>query len=255
MMSLLLICCLASSWTSLVAQMVKCLSIMQETWVRFLGWKDSLEKEMATHSSTLAQKIPWTEELGAGYCPWGHKQSGTTERLHFTSLHFQLRHTFPSKKQASFNFQLQSLSAVIWEPRKIKSVTASTFALLRQTETVGTLKNSDGDCCVIQHSHGDITLLTKVCIVKAIVFPVVIYGCGSWTKKKAEHQKIDHFELWCYRRLLRVSWTSRRSNQSILKEISPEYSQEGLMLKLKLQYFDDLMQIAIIGKDLGAGKE
>ena len=87
----------------------------------------------------------------------------------------------------------------------------------------------------------DITLPTKVCLVKAMVFPVVIYGCESWTVKKAEHQRIDAFELWCWRRLLRVPWTARRSNQSILKEISPEYSLEGLMLKLKLQYFGHLM--------------
>ena len=81
----------------------------------------------------------------------------------------------------------------------------------------------------------DITLPTNVCLVKAIVFPVVMYECESWTIKKAECQKIDAFELWCWRRLLRVPWTARRSNQSILKEISPEYSLEGLMLKLKLQ--------------------
>ena len=89
----------------------------------------------------------------------------------------------------------------------------------------------------------DITLSTKVCLVKAMVFPVVMYGCESWTVKKGECQKIDAFELWCWRRLLRVPWTAR-SNQSILKEISPEYSLEGLMLKLKLQYFVHLMQRA-----------
>ena len=83
---------------------------------------------------------------------------------------------------------------------------------------------------------------TKVHLVKAVVFPVVMYGCESWTVKKAEHQRIDAFELWCCRRLLRVLWTARRFNQSILKEISPEYSLEGLMLKLKLQYFGHLMQ-------------
>ena len=88
----------------------------------------------------------------------------------------------------------------------------------------------------------DITLPTKVRLVKAIVFPVVMYGCESWTLKKAEHQRIDAFELWCWRRLLRVPWTAGRSNQSILKEISPEYSLEGLMLKLKLQYFRHLIQ-------------
>ena len=87
----------------------------------------------------------------------------------------------------------------------------------------------------------DITLPTKVCLVKAMVFPVVIYGCESWTIKKTELQRIDVFELWCWRRLLRVPWTARRSNQSILKEISPGYSLEGLMLKLKLQYFGHLM--------------
>ena len=88
----------------------------------------------------------------------------------------------------------------------------------------------------------DITLPTKVCLVKAMVFPVVMYGCESWTVKKAEHRRIDAFELWCWRRLLRVPWTARRSNQSILKEISPGCSLEGLMLKLKLQHFGHLMQ-------------
>ena len=88
----------------------------------------------------------------------------------------------------------------------------------------------------------DITLLTMVCLVKAMVFPAVMYGCESWTIKKAEHQRIDTFELWCWRRLLRVSSTKRRSNQSVLKEISPEYSSEGLLLKLKLQSFGLLMR-------------
>ena len=87
----------------------------------------------------------------------------------------------------------------------------------------------------------DITLSTKVRLVKGMVFPVVMYGCESWTIKKAEHWRIDAFELWCWRRLLRVPWSARRSNQSILKEIIPEYSLEGLMLKLKLQYFGHLM--------------
>ena len=89
----------------------------------------------------------------------------------------------------------------------------------------------------------DITLPTKVRLVKAMVYPVVMYGCESWTVKKAEHQRIDAFELWCWRRLLRVPWTAMRSNQSILKEISPECSLERLMLKLKLQYFGHLMEI------------
>ena len=101
----------------------------------------------------------------------------------------------------------------------------------------------------------DITLPTKVCIVKAMVFPVVMYGCESWTIKKAEHQQIDAFELWCWRRLLRVPWTARRSNQSILKEISPKYSLEGLMLKLKLQHFGHLKQRTdLLEKTLTLGK-
>ena len=101
----------------------------------------------------------------------------------------------------------------------------------------------------------DITLSTKVCLVKDMVFPVVMYGCESWTIKKAECRRIDAFELWCWRRLLRVPWTARRSNQSILKEISPGCSLEGLMLKLKLQYFGHLMQRAnSFEKNLMLGK-
>ena len=101
----------------------------------------------------------------------------------------------------------------------------------------------------------DITLPTKFRLIKAMIFPVVIYGCESWTIKKAERQRIDAFELWCWRRLLRVPWTARRSNQSILKEISPECSLEGMMLKLKLQYFGYLMQrIDSLEKTLILGK-
>ena len=101
----------------------------------------------------------------------------------------------------------------------------------------------------------DITLPTKVCLVKAMVFPVVMYECENWTLQKAEHPGIDAFELWCWRRLLRVPWTARRSNQSLLKEINPEYSLGGLMLKLKLQYFghlirrtDSLKKALLLGK-------
>ena len=101
----------------------------------------------------------------------------------------------------------------------------------------------------------DITWLTKVRLVKAMVFPIVMYGCESWTIKKVEHWRIDAFELWCWRRLLRVPWTARRSNQSILKEISPEYWLEGLMLKLKLQYFGHLIQRTdLLEKTLMLGK-
>ena len=101
----------------------------------------------------------------------------------------------------------------------------------------------------------DITLPTNVCLVKAVVFPVVMYGCDSWTAKKAERRRIDAFELWCWRRLLRVPWTARRSHQSILKEISPGISLEGMMLKLKLQYFGHLMLRVDSGKDSDAGRD
>ena len=107
----------------------------------------------------------------------------------------------------------------------------------------------------------DITLLTKVRLVKAMVFPLVMYGCERWTLKKAEHRRIDAFELWCWRRFLRVPWTARRFNQSILKEISPGYSLEGLMLKLKLQYYGHLMrrvdslEKTLSWEGLGAGGE
>ena len=101
----------------------------------------------------------------------------------------------------------------------------------------------------------DITLPTKVHLVKGMLFPVVVYGCQSWTIKKAEHRRTDAFELWCWRRLLRVPWTARISNQSILNEIGPEYSLEGVMLKLKLQYFSHLMKNWLIEKDPDTGKD
>ena len=101
----------------------------------------------------------------------------------------------------------------------------------------------------------DITLPTKICLVKAMVFPMVMYGCESWTVKKAECWRIDAFELWCWRRLLRVPWAARRSSQSFLKEISPGCSLEGMMLKLKLQYFGHLMRSWLIGKDSDAGRD
>ena len=100
----------------------------------------------------------------------------------------------------------------------------------------------------------DITLPTKVCLVKAMVYPVVMYGCESWTIKEAEHQRIDAFELWCWRRLLRVPWAAKRSNHSILKEISPGCSLEGLMLKLKLQYFGRLIRTDLFEKTLMLGR-
>ena len=131
-------------------------------------------------------------------------------------------------------------------------IDGETMEIVTDFSFLGSKITADGDCSHDSKRHlprgreawtnldsilksRDITLPTKVHLVKAMVFPVVMYGCESWTIKKAEHRRIDAFELWCWRRLLRVPWTARRSNQSILKEISPEYSLEGLLLKLKLQ--------------------
>ena len=146
-----------------------------------LGWEDPMEKEMATHSSTLAWRIPWREEPG-------RLQSMGSQRV---------RHDWATSHMTNLDSILKSR---------------------------------------------DITLPAKVHLVKAMVFPVVIYGCESWTVKKAECQRTDAFELWCWRRLLRVPWTERKSKQSILKEISPEHLLQELMLKLKLQYFGHLMR-------------
>ena len=122
-----------------------------------------------------------------------------------------------------------------WAPKSLQMVTAA----MKSKDACSLKKKSMTNLDSILKSR-DITVPTKVCLVKAMVFPAVMYGCESWITKKADHWRIDAFELWCWRRLLRVPWTARRSNQSILKEISPEYSLEGLMLKL--QYFGHLMQ-------------
>ena len=153
-------------------------------------------------------------------------------------------------EKVGLKLNIQKTKITSWE---IDGETVSDFIFL------GSKITTDGDCsheikrCLLLgrkvmsnldsiFKSRDITLLTKVCLVKAMVFPVVMYGCESWTVKKAECRRIDAFELWCWRRLLRVPWTARRSNQSILKEISPGISLEGMMLKLKLQYFGHLMQ-------------
>ena len=186
---------------------------MWETWVRSLGGEDPLEKEMATHSSILAWRIPRLEEL-SGLQSMGQKESDTTERLHFT---FWIAKTW---------------RLYCFRQRHFLCVFLACTLTTEMTNLDSILKSRD------------ITLSTEVRLVKAMVFPVVMYGCESWTIKKAEHRRIDAFELWCWRRFLRVPWTARRSNQSILKEISPGYSLVGLILKLKLQYFGHLLQRA-----------
>ena len=209
---------------------------------------------MATYSSVLAWTIPGTGETG-GLPSLGSQRVG---------------HDWSDLAAAAEWFK------GIWE-----DVCRLYINTLRQKETaetrtdfvfLGSKTTADGDCsheikrCLLLGRKAmtnlnstltsrDITLLTKVCIVKAMVFPVVMYGWDSWTIKKTECQRIDAFELWCWRRFLRVPWTARRSNQSILKEINPEYSLEGLILKLKLQYFGHLMgRVDSLEKTLMLGK-
>ena len=161
-------------------------------------------------------------------------------------------------------------TAVFWELGKWKGYYLISYNIVLLG---GSKITADGDCSheikrrlflgkkVMTNLDGifkswDITLPTKVHLVKAVVFPVVMYGCESWTVKKAEHWRIDAFELWCWRRLLRVAWTARRSNQSILKEITPGISLEGMMLKLKLQYFGHLMRrVDSLTQDSDAGRD
>ena len=161
-------------------------------------------------------------------------------------------------KKAGLKLNIQKTKIVASSPITSWKIDGETMDIVRDFIFLGSKITADGDCSheikrcsfigrkamknldSILKSR-DNTLLTKVYIVKTMVFPVVMYRCENWTIKKAEHQRIDAFKLWCWRRLLRVPWTARRSNQSILKEISPEYSLEGLMLKLKLEYFGHLM--------------
>ena len=142
----------------------------------------------------------------------------------------------------------QCQTLFFWAPKSLQMVTA---AMKLKISFLGRKVMTNLDSIF---KSRDITLPTKVSLVKAMVFPVVMYGCESWTVKKTEHRRIDDFELWCWRRLLRVPWTARRSNQSILKEISPGISLEGMMLKLKLQYFGHLMRrVDSLGKTVMLG--
>ena len=175
-------------------------------------------------------------------------------------------------EKAGLKLNIQKTKIMTSGPITLWQIDGEVLQTVRDFVFLGSKITADGDCSHEIKRHlllgrkamtdldsilksRDITLPTEVCLVKAMVFPVVMYRCKSWTIKKAEHRRIDAFELWCWRRLLRVSWAARRSNQSILKEISPEYSFEGLMLKLKLQYFGHLMRRAdSLEKTLMLGK-
>ena len=161
-------------------------------------------------------------------------------------------------EKVGLKLNIQKTKIMAYGPITLLEIDGKTVETVSDFIFGGSKITADGDCsheikrCLLHErkvmsnlnsilKSRDITLPTKVCLVKAMVFPVVMYGCESWIVKKAEHQRIDAFELWCWRRLLRVPWTARRSNQSILKEISPGCSLEGMMLKLNLQYFGHLM--------------
>ena len=160
--------------------------------------------------------------------------------------------------EVGLKLNIQKTKIMASGPTTLWQIDGETVETVADFIFLGSKITADGDCSHVIKRHlllgrkamtnldsilksRDITLSTKVHLVKAMVFPVIMYGCESWTLKKAECQRIDAFELWCWRRLLRVLWNARRSNQSILKEINPEYSLEGLMLKLKLQYDGHLM--------------
>ena len=175
-------------------------------------------------------------------------------------------------EKARLKLNIQKMKNMASSPITSWQIDGETMETLTDFIFLGSKITTDGDCGdeIKRHlllgrkvmtnldsifKNRDITLPTKVCLVKAMVFPVVMYGCERWTVKKAEHRRIDDFELWCWRRLLRVPWIARKSNQSILKEISPGCSLEGLMLKLKRQYFGHLMQRAdLLEKTLMLGK-
>ena len=181
--------------------------------------------------------------------PYGRKWSRTKESLDESER---------GEWKAGLKLNIQKVKIMASSPITSWQIDGKTMERVSDFIFLGSKITPDGDCSQEIRRHlllgrkamtnlgsilksRDIILLTKVSLVKVMVFSVVMYGCKSWTIKKAECQRIDAFELWCWRRLLRVPWTARRSNQSILKEISPEYSLEGLMLKLKLQYFSHLI--------------
>ena len=216
---------------SLVGQMVKNLPAMQEAWVWSLGQEDPLEKGMGTHSVFLPGEFNGQRIL-MGYSPWGPEESDTTEWLthqHYTPITFKKKILMLKKKR-----KLKKLAALVPHFRETQTTVTDFIFLgfkitalsdcsheIKRHLLLGRKAMTNVDCVL---KSRDITLLINVHIVKAMVFPVVMYRCESWTIKKAGSQRIDVFSLWCWRRLLRVPWTARRSNQSILKEINPEYS-------------------------------
>ena len=181
------------------------------------------------------------------------------EKLKANELKSLLMKMKEESEKAGLKLSIQTTKIMASGPITLWQIEGETMETVRDFIFLGFKITADGDCSHEIKRHlllgrktmtnldsilksRDITLMTKVLLVKAMVFAVVMYGCKSWTIKKAERRRIDAFEQWCWRRLLRVPWTARRSNQSILKEISPEYSLEGLILKWKLQYFGHLMQ-------------
>ena len=250
---------------------------LKQTWKREVNgtnYSPDVEKAMAPHSGTLAWKVSWTEEPGRlqsmGSLRVGHDWA--TSLWLFTFMHWR-DCCWPTGHNCSLFFSPVSIltcphplpppllvlvaDLVVWLKlsflRGLRSLSARVVLLIYSQSRLGRkeLKSTPSrspelpmDYPLPGYKSSPTSLPTKMCIVKSMVFPVIMYGCESWTIKKAEPWKTGAFELWCWRRLLRVPWIARRSNQSILKEINPEISLEGLMLKLKLQYFGHLMQRA-----------
>ena len=212
------------SWASLESQLVKKLTAMRETWTWSLDWEIPWRRER------LPTPVCWPREFHGLYSPWGCKELDMTEWLLLLLFHsaYTLNRWGNNRNSERLYF---------WGGSKITADGVYSHEIKRHF-LLGRKGMTYLDCIL---KSRDIMLLRKVHLVKGMIFPVLVYGCKSWTIQKAEHQRRNAFELWCWTRLLRVPWTAKRSNQSILKEISPEYSLEGLMLKLKLKYFGHLM--------------
>ena len=213
---------------------------MQETWVQSLGWEDPLEREIATHSNLLAWRIPWT--VHGGYSPGG-LQSIESQALDMTEA---TEHAHTSVCMSILISQFVPLSPPTPLSTCPFSMSVSLFLSCKQVQLCNFVDFTymySYMILLLKWETSEVSLRTgvKTYTRSVYIFPVVMCGCESWTIKKAEHQRIDAFELWCWRRILRVPWNARRSNQSVLKENNPEYSMEGLMLKLKLQSFGHLM--------------
>ena len=222
-------------------------------WLVFIGWVISYANEWEDYCNYFGEGVEVSKER-QGQRMFKLPADDTTLMEESEELKSLLMKVKEESEKTGLKLNIQKTKITASGPSTSWQIDGETVETMTDFIFGGSKITADGDCsheinrCLLLGRKAityldsilkgrDTTLPTKVHLVKAMVFPVVVYGCESWTVKKAEHRTIDAFELWCWRRLLRVPWTARRSNQSILKEISPEYSLEGLMLNLKLQYF------------------